>query len=231
MLGELGIVGLALLLVVLLGGAATGVGRLRRSEGEPRITTAALLAVLGAYAVAAGVDWMWELTIVSIVAFVCLALVAGPGTLPPVADSGPGRRRDRGRTPRLVVASIAIAAVLAIVSEGDRLLGQTKIDASQSATSRRDLRTAFANAIDARDLEPWAATPYLQIALVAEEQGDLATASQAIIESIDRDPDNWRLWLVRSRIETKRGMVGSGLRALRRARSLNPRSPLFASVR
>jgi Flp pilus assembly protein TadD len=74
-----------------------------------------------------------------------------------------------------------------------------------------------------------AATPYLQLALVAELQGLLKTASAAIVQATDRAPDDWRLWLVRSRIETKRGRVYAGLQALRRARDLNPRSPLFAN--
>ncbi len=88
-LGELGLIGLALLLAVLLGGVAMGIRRVRRSEGDTRVTNAALLAVLVGYAVAAGIDWMWELTIVSLVAMVCLALIVGAATTERVLDPAP----------------------------------------------------------------------------------------------------------------------------------------------
>jgi Tfp pilus assembly protein PilF len=110
--------------------------------------------------------------------------------------------------------SLAAAAALAFLSEGNQLLAQARIQSSQSATANGDLVDAFADAVDARDLKPWAATPYLQMALVAEQQRELVTASQAIAEAIDRAPDDWRLWLVRSRIEAKRGMVESGVQLL-----------------
>jgi O-antigen ligase len=226
-LGELGIVGFLLLVGVLLGGIAVGVSRLRRLDDETRVLCASLIAVLSGFGVAAGLDWMWELTAVTVVAVACLALLVGAATLPRPPEPAAVRLGMTATGRRVAIGVVAAAAIVALLSAGDQLIGEMKLDASRSATADRNFTRAFDDALDARDLQPWAATPYLQLALVAERQGLLRTASTAVGEATDRAPEDWRLWLVRARIETKRGMVKAGVQSLRRARSLNPRSPLF----
>ena len=82
----------------------------------------------------------------------------------------------------------------------------------------------------ARDIQPWAASPYVQLALVNEEAGELARARDWIDEAIDRDRRNWRLWLVLARLETKLGYPRAAADSLRRAIELNPRSPVFQGL-
>jgi Tfp pilus assembly protein PilF len=53
-------------------------------------------------------------------------------------------------------------------------------------------------------------------------------ARAAIEDAIERDPLDWRLWLVRTRLEAKDGDVADARRSLARAVELNPESPLFA---
>ena len=48
--------------------------------------------------------------------------------------------------------------------------------------------------------------------------------------AIRRDPQDWRLWLIRARIETKLGAIRAATASLRHAAELNPRSPLVRSV-
>ena len=110
-LGELGIVGLALLvafIVSCLVAGARGLGG--RTESE-RAAVAALFALVAAFLFEAGIDWMWEVTAVSLVAVLALGLLAGPATdpelhrpadargppaqEPPVAPRGRSRRRVR----------------------------------------------------------------------------------------------------------------------------------------
>ena len=90
-----------------------------------------------------------------------------------------------------------------------------------------DTEAALDRAEAAQALEPWAASPYLQLALVRETAGDLAGARAAIEDAIERDPLDWRLWLVRTRLETKDGAIAEARESLARAVELNPRSPLF----
>ncbi|MDQ6914820.1 MAG: hypothetical protein M3155_03300, partial [Actinomycetota bacterium] len=69
----------------------------------------------------------------------------------------------------------------------------------------------------------------LQLALVSERAGDLRAARLWIGRALGMNADDWRLWLVASRIETRQGDVLAARRSYERARQLNPRSPIFSS--
>ena len=75
----------------------------------------------------------------------------------------------------------------------------------------------------------FAATPTLQQALVLEAQGDLNGAAGAARDATHQESNNWRTWLTHSRIEAERGNAKAAVDAYRTARSLNPRSALFAT--
>jgi O-Antigen ligase len=222
-LGELGIVGLALLGGAFLVGVGAGVARLRRSAGVERATLAAFLACFLAYAVAAAVDWIWELPAISVIAFACLA----PLVSAPAAEAAPRIASRRGLVLGLRAATVVVALAL-IVAEVIPLLEQIRIGDSQAAVRRGDSAAAHRDALRARDIEPWAATPYLQLALVDELAGSLRTARGWIDQATVRDTSNWRIWLVRARLETEAGAVEAARKSLARARELDPRSPLFA---
>ncbi|MDP9223413.1 MAG: tetratricopeptide repeat protein, partial [Actinomycetota bacterium] len=67
-------------------------------------------------------------------------------------------------------------------------------------------------------------------ALVQEQLGRLAAARGWIRKAIDKNPSDWRLWLVSARIDTKADDIPAARQSLRRAKALNPRSPLFATT-
>ncbi len=228
-LGELGVLGLVCLVGALVTGIAAGICRLRRSEGSERVLIAALLASFAAWLVASGIDWIWELTVVSVVGMLLLGLLTGPAT----AQTGPKPADGPSRTTRRRFA-IGVAAALVvwtlIIAQAIPLLSHVKIAASQEAVRAGSAERALDHAEDARRLQPWAASPYLQLALVREATGDLEGAQSAIENAIERDPLDWRLWLVRARIETNSGEIAAARESLSRAKALNPRSPLFANV-
>jgi hypothetical protein len=225
-LGELGLVGFSFVVLFLGAGLAAGLARLRGSRD--RATVAALTATLVGFAVGAGIDWMWQLTIVAIVGVVCVALLTGAATAPPVGpDRGPGATPPRPRMLALRAATIVgCLAVIAVV--GLALLTQARLESSESAAARGDSQAALSAAEDARGLEPWATSPYLQLALLDEASGDLPSARSQLQQALDRDNRDWRIWLVSARIETKLGSIREARRSLARAKSLNPRSPLFS---
>ena len=115
-----------------------------------------------------------------------------------------------------------------MIAQGLPLLGDLRLGDSRAAVLRGDTKAAIDDALSARDVEPWAASPYLQLALVTEQSGDLAAADGWIHGALRRDELDWRLWLVASRIEAKEGRAGVARASLDRAVQLNPRSPLFA---
>jgi len=119
--------------------------------------------------------------------------------------------------------------LVAISLAGLALLSQARLDESQNAAKRGDAGAALSAADDAHTLEPWASSPYLQLALLEEQAGDLRAARARIGDALDHDPSDWRIWLVSARIDVKAGFIGEARKSLARARALNPRSPLFAT--
>jgi hypothetical protein len=221
-LGELGIVGFLLLVGAFASGIATATRRLPHAGTAEQASIAALLGAFTAYAIGAAVDWMWELTAVTVVGVAVLGLLTGPATLP-----------DRtAPSPRRLVSAIAIvlAGLAIVVLEVVPLLGQVEVSASQADIRAGRTGPARAHAVAATKIEPWAASPYLQLALVEEAAGRLAAARRAVTQSIRRDRDDWRPWYAASRIEARLGDGGLARHDLLRARALNPRSPLLAAA-
>jgi Tfp pilus assembly protein PilF len=102
------------------------------------------------------------------------------------------------------------------------------IRSSQNALGAGHLNTALSEALTAEHLEPYAATPRLQQALVLEQARDYQAASARIAEATAREPTNWRIWLLRARIDAERGHAQAAVRDYRRAHALNPLSPATA---
>ena len=225
-LGELGIIGFLLLVGALAAGMWVALRRLLRSSEGERALSAALLGTVTAYLIGAGVDWMWELTAVTLVGMFALGLLTGPASATQsrtaaCAAGRPGRRR-------LAIAPLAVVACSIVVAEAIPLLADVEVRRSQADVRAGNLHLARSHALDATKIEPWAATPYLQLALVDEAAGDLASARDAIGKSIRRDKADWRTWLIAARIERRLGHSATAARDLDHARALNPRSPLFS---
>jgi hypothetical protein len=215
-LGELGIVGgavLAAAIIVALGG---GLLALLRRPAEERVLLASVFAAGAAYAVGAAIDWIWELTVVSVVGVGCLGLLAGLRSAQPrSASTGLGR------------AALAVAALAALALHANAFLVDRHLQASKRAASGREIPGASRDARAAADLAPWAAAPRVQLALLSELTGEVSRAQRLLGEAIERDESNWRLWLIAARLHVKEGNVDAARSALATARELNPRSSLF----
>lgn len=228
-LGELGVVGLVLLVGAFGYGLGTALTRLRGREGPERVTLAALCGVLLAWAFAATIDWMWEMTAVTAVAVICLGLMTRAG--------GEDRSRaEAGRPPRprsrsfgLGVAVIA-AAWLVICAQALPLLSELRIADSRAAAARGDFAAALEAAQGARTLQPWSSVPYRQMALIEEDRGRLGPARAHIADAIEREPRSFELWDIASRIESSAGNPAEARRSLERARRLNPKFSAAATV-
>jgi hypothetical protein len=222
-------VGLALLLGFLLTGLVAAGSRLRTARGPDGNVIAALTAVVIAFAFAAGIDWIWQLTVVPVVAIVALGLLTGPATAP--ATAAPATSRGRPRRSVALRAGVVVACLCLVVAQGIPLLAQDDVRRSQHRFAAGNLDGARDAALSARSVQPWAASPHLQLALVDERRGDLRSARSAIAKAIDRDPLDWRLWLTSARIDGESGRPEEASARLDRAIELNPRSPLLASLR
>jgi len=228
-LGELGIFGFALIAAFFALGAGYALTRTLRVAGEERTGRAALCAALIGFAFAAGIDWMWEMTVVGLVGVTLVALSTGHAAAGEDEETATGLAWSRRRR-FAAVSGVAAVTAFVIYAEAVPLIASLKLEESQEAVFDGDPRRALGAALDARALEPWASSPYLQLAQVAEDQGDLSAAQRWIGEAIERDPSDWRLRLVAAGIATRSGDVAKGAASLKKARELNPRSPLFRSA-
>nr|MBA3867194.1 hypothetical protein [Solirubrobacterales bacterium] len=123
----------------------------------------------------------------------------------------------------------AVMALIAIVGIAIPLAAASLVRQSQSAALAGDQQGALEDARSAQNVEPGAATPRLQQALILEADADFDSASAAALGATAKEPTNWRNWLVLSRIEAERGRASSAVTYYRRARSLNPHSSIFTS--
>jgi len=230
-LGELGIPGFVLTLSLALAGIGIGVCRTRRSSGRRRTTLAALTALFTAYAVAAGFDWMWELTVVTAVGIVALALLSS------AAGTDPGSpqlvKPSEKHGPRRIRFGLGIAALVAawmlICAQAIPLLAQLRIKDSQTYAENDNTAAAYRAAMDARNLQPWATSPYFQLALICKMEGRIARANVWIKRAIAHDPTDWHLWYAASDLEVRLGQIQQAKKSRDRAFSLNPHSSLFTS--
>jgi O-antigen ligase len=219
---ELGVVGGLLVLALVATLLWTGFSAWRAAPHPQRERYAALLAAALAFAVVAGLDWFWEIAGLGLVFFLasgvlvaarCAQLAAPPD--PRLVAGGEERRFG------LAVAGLAVAWIAAIALIGP-LLVDREIDASQSAAANGDLTSATSHARTARSIEPFAATPYVQLGLIAESEGNYPLAVERLTQAIDREDRNWQYYYLRSKVEEEAGDQAAAEADLEQARHLNP---------
>ncbi|MEJ7788647.1 MAG: O-antigen ligase family protein [Thermoleophilaceae bacterium] len=217
-LPELGWPGALFTLAFLLAVAVVSLRALARTQ-RPATHGAgvALVAVLAVFLVQAGVDWMWEMTAVTAVG------LGGAAAL----WARLGRRGPPPRLPVLArVAAVAVCLAMCLLLVPG-LASTSLVRESQRSAADGDLRGAAARADDAIAAAPWAATPHLQRALVAEAAGNFRAARAGLLDAVEREPENWRLPLLLARVEAELGRPAEAIRQFRRARSLRPRAAVF----
>ena len=214
-LGELGIIGLLLIAGAVLV-AVAGAVRSALALASNEIAAAAACGI--AFFAAAAYDWVWQLAGIAVVGVGMLgfALGAFPST----------RVGAWGRFGALRPA-IAVVAVAAIIPQFVVLAAGSHLRRSQAAYAAGDGARARSQALAEKAIEPWAASPYLQLGLVSEAEQNYNAAAHWLDEAISRSRRDWSLWLTAARIETKRGAIGLAKRDLHEAQRLNPNSSIF----
>jgi hypothetical protein len=224
-LAELGIPGLTLIGGFFVFTLVAGSARALTGPRQGRLVLGTAVAAVAAFCAAASFDWVWQIGVVPMVAMLLAAVALGPRWDQPPAREDAGQSRWwRAWIPRLALVVLALAGLWAIA----RPLATTqKVRASQAAALRGDFRTALADAATAAKIEPGAASPWLQRALLLEQLNDISGAAMAIKQVERRQPTDWRTWLVAYRIAIEQDRPREALAYYRRARDLNPTSPIF----
>lgn len=205
----------------------TGLAAWRAAQGAQRELYAVLLGVILAFAVGAAIDWFWQIAAAAAVFFLAAAVLAAGRCAQLVGNRAVSNGRAEQRRYSLAVAGLAVAWITALALIGP-LLVDREIDASKSVATDGNVAGAVEHANTARSIEPWAASPYLQLGLLAQLQGDYATAVERLGQAIDREEDNWVLYYLRADAENEAGNDAAARADLAEARRLNPEEKCLA---
>jgi hypothetical protein len=222
-LAETGLLGAVLLLLAFGAGLRGILQRWRRSRDD-RGLLAAMLGASVAFAVAAGVDWVWQIPGVSVVFLLLVGVGAARRGSPRARRTYASGRPHLGEGIRWIALALAGVAAIAVPTASGLSLRESQAQARDGRLS-----PALHEARTAAGWQPYGASPQLQQALVLELKGEYAGAADATRRAAENAPSDWSTWLVLARIEAERGHVDRALAAYRKARSLDPRDPLFTS--
>lgn len=216
-LGELGLVGIALLaiaLLVILGAFAW------LARGPERMIGAALFAAGLTWALHAGVDWHWEMPAVTAWVFaaggLALAGRVDPSPAPAYpASAGAVRLRPALGNVARIVAAIGVLLVLLVPLSIYR--SQAPLLEAAQAWSRGDCATAIDRALTSRDALSVRPEPYVVIGFCDVRLGQRRLAVRALERAVALDPHNWE--------------THYGLSLVRGAAGLDPRPQAREAVR
>jgi O-antigen ligase len=215
-LAELGFVGLGLVAVLVLTLLFVAARRIR---GPHRPLFALVFALLATWALRAGVDWDWEMPVVT------LGVVAlGGAVLGVRASSGQSSRPGVRRGHPGVRLAAGVGCLLLAVVPARMALSQHHLDRAVTAFQRDDCTGAIEaslasiRAIDARP------EPYQLLAYCDAARGYRDLAVRAMDAAVSRDPGEWEYRYGLAVVRAAAGL--DPRRAAREARERNPRDPL-----
>lgn len=209
--GELGVVGLALLAVLLLVPLGVAAGRLR---GPERHAHAAFLAAAAALLVHAGVDWDWEMPALWVWFFAASGVVLAAGV----------RERRGAGPPRVARVLVGLCCLVLAATPALVVSSQPAREESRAAFVRGDCGTAVDRALAAVEaLRAWP-EPYEILGYCNLRGGQPRLAVEAMRSAVDRDPDEWQYAYG---LAVARALAGQDPRpAALRALRANPREDL-----
>ncbi len=221
-LGELGLVG-AVLLVVILGGVATGA---RRTMAAARISQTSRALAVGTVGITAAwlahvsVDWIHLLPGVTAIALVAAAFLVGGGSRP-----APTARR-----PRLLPAAL-VAVVLAVTGIGLARAGLVDHyrDQAQDALDANPA-TALEQADRALRLDPASIQTYYVKAAALARFGEGGAARSTLLQAARREPRDFLTWALLGDLAVRERDFEQARRYYSRALRLNPLDPILGQL-
>jgi len=210
-IAEFGVPGL-LLLAALVG--AVIVGLAMRARGRQRSLYGVLLAAAAVWALHAGVDWDWEMPVVTVGFFATAGLALSPR----------GRARA-GWAPshntRMVLALLCLATIALPVS----IVGsQTRLGQAEHALYASDCAAASPDALSSigwLDVRP---EPYEVVGFCDLQRGMPRLAIAAMSEARSHDPGSWETYYALAIAQASAGVDPRA--SIERALRLDPLEPL-----
>jgi hypothetical protein len=206
-MAELGLPGILLLLVVVGAGI---IGIATRSRGSRRAPYGALLAMAVVWALHAGVDWDWEMPVVTLGVFAAVGLALDPG-----------KRQGAGWVPthatRMALALVCLVSVALPVS----LIGsQTRLGEAEHALYASRCATAAPAALSSIGWLDVRAEPYEIVGFCDLRGGRPRLAIAAMRAAVSHDPGGWETHYALAIAEASAGI--DPRRSVAKALALNP---------
>jgi hypothetical protein len=215
-LGEVGIVGFAMLVVAAFGAVVAAL-RSRRLGPEAALLSTAALAGAASWGAQACVEWSWSFAGLTAPMIALLGSAAGASALALTPLRGPTRRFFLG-----------FASVLALITIPTFAADRLTSDAAEGW--RSDLDGAYRALDAASDLNPLSAEPELVKGEIARQNDDPSLALAALEQAREREPEDYQSYLIRA--EVLEDLDPAGARTeIDRALELNPDSPEANEVR
>jgi len=217
MLGELGVVGLSLIVLAV---AMILIVAARRSRGPVGSLYAAVFAGGLTWALAAAVDWQWQMPVVTLSMFA----LGGAALAAWGAEHSPGPAMGWPARLALALALVIVAVLPARVALSERAVRQAVGD-----FRLKDCGRAAPAARDALVLVGARPEPHEILAYCATIAGDSSRAVREAARAVELDPGNWRYHYALALV---RGAAGLDPRAqVNVALDLNQLEPLVYKAR
>jgi O-antigen ligase len=216
-MAELGVPGIALL-AILVGAVLGGLALRVCARGPRRSLYGVLLACAVVWAVRAGVDWDWEMPVVTLPFFAAAGLALSPR----------GRSRDRaGWTPgargRAILGLLCVAGVVlpVLIVGSQNRLGEAENALYASAPECATASTAARASIGWLDVRP---EPFEILGFCDLHDGRPADAVVQMRQAVRLDPGSWETYYALSIAQAAAGV--DPMAAARRALRMDPLDPL-----
>jgi hypothetical protein len=223
MLGELGIVGFALL-CLFLGGVLWGFARHARGDpghGGQRWAAVAAGGVFLTWLVHTSIDWVHLIPGVTGVALCSAAVLVGPW------------RTRRARPGSRARAAVVIAGV-ALASAGALFVGRSVLADHYVADGRdalpSDPQEALSDARAALDVDDEMMEAYYLESAAHARLGRYHAATASLREAVRREPHDFLPWALLGDLATRRGDLERARGYYARASALNPRDPAIRAM-
>ena len=206
-LGDLGLVGAALLFAALLA-IVLALVRRTRLHGAEGAAWAGLLGGAVAWLVFAAVDWNWQIPACTIWLFAVGGLAVSRalasrarGSNSDTSDLASAPKRSRRVVTwamRIAIAGVAVGLALVprALERSERGLDRAIVD-----LQRDDCAGAQSQAAASRDAVPQRSEPYMVLAYCAAREGRNTAALGYAATAVNRDPTNWEVYYTQGLVQ------------------------------
>jgi hypothetical protein len=234
-LADLGLLGLAVTLVLLVAWAIAAARPLRappesgsRPEWIGMVTLACVVLVFGLHSL---IDWTWFIPSLAVIALACAGWLAGRGPLTSAVGWAPARRR-LASSPLLgmgVMFTVAVT-VFAAWAIAQPMRAADADSSAVSALIRGDAGAALTDARTAATANPVSVEPLFLLSRIYAAERNPGLARSELVKAVTTQPSNPATWSELGRYDLDHHQTTAAVVELQQAHTLHPASGSIATA-